>query len=925
MKKIFALLMGIIICITVTAPLSASAQVINPIVEYTFENDTTARISNTATGGSSNYYATLKANAKIVNDSARGRVLYLDGTDGTYMELKQGLFDGRDEMTITMDVKSLLDDGNFFTFAYGADNTKYAFLRVRGYETCFIVSRNGNADENYAGGLKARTGKWHTITMVISNGATYLYVNGVKIADGMRNDAGITTTELGENLKGYIGKSFYDEDLFFKGYYDNIRIYDRALSDSEVTESVADRAPLISSAIIGTTVDKSSKGTDNHTSAGAIIDNEALTITPYVKPAADLKSLPMTIKCISDACTIKVNGAEFKNGSNINLTTDKKFSVTYKDRTQTYTIKAAQVAYNPALPGQYADPDIDYFDGKYWMFPTTDGYDWWSGTQFHAFSSKDLQTWTDEGVVLDVADKEPGLNAKGVQIASCPWSNVNAWAPSIEAKNGKYYLYFCANYVKTNRMAIGVAVADNPAGPYTVKETPLISDDTPVRENTPLYANGDTENEIDATFRGQTIDPSIFTEDDGTSYILFGNGTPAMLKLNEDMMSVDVNSYARVNQGHGLPNFCESVYCVKRNGIYHFTWSCFGTDDERYSVGYGTATSLKGRVTYRYTLMKENEEIGALCTAHQSIVYRKDIDKCYIAYHRFYTPLGIYTDQYGKHREACVDEIKFDSNGLMKKTTPTMIGITKPASDLVVTLSATSYTYNGTAKKPTVTVKEKNGSVIPKTSYTVSYANNVSAGTASVTVKVSCKYSGTVTKKFTIKPKDATGFNCTLSSTSYTYNGSLKKPTVTVKNVNGAKLSSSNYTVTYSNNKYVGKATATVKFKGNYTGAIKKTFTIKPKGTSIASLSAGSKRFTVKWKKQSTQTTGYQIEYSTSSKFPSNTTKTVTVSKNSTTSKTVSKLKAKKKYYVRIRTYKTVNGTKYYSAWSGYKSVTTKK
>ncbi|MGN1420474.1 MAG: fibronectin type III domain-containing protein [Eubacterium sp.] len=113
-----------------------------------------------------------------------------------------------------------------------------------------------------------------------------------------------------------------------------------------------------------------------------------------------------------------------------------------------------------------------------------------------------------------------------------------------------------------------------------------------------------------------------------------------------------------------------------------------------------------------------------------------------------------------------------------------------------------------------------------------------------------------------------------------------------------------------------------ITFKGNYSGTKTLYFTIKPKSTSISSLSAGSKKFTVKWKKQSTQTTGYQVQYSTSSKFKR--AKTVTVSKNSTTSETISKLKSKKKYYVRVRTYKVVNGTKYYSSWSKVKSVKTK-
>ena len=180
-----------------------------------------------------------------------------------------------------------------------------------------------------------------------------------------------------------------------------------------------------------------------------------------------------------------------------------------------------------------------------------------------------------------------------------------------------------------------------------------------------------------------------------------------------------------------------------------------------------------------------------------------------------------------------------------------------------------------------------------------------------------------------IKTKSTIYYPKTISiATSYTYNGKVKTPSVTVKDSKGKKISSKYYTVTYSKGrKYVGKYTVTIKFKGNYSGTVKKTFTIKPKSTSISRLTAGKKKFTVKWKKQSTQTTGYQIQYSTSSKFKSY--KTVTVGSNKTASKTISKLKAKKKYYVRVRTYKVVkvNGknTKIYSSWSKAKAVTTKK
>ena len=109
----------------------------------------------------------------------------------------------------------------------------------------------------------------------------------------------------------------------------------------------------------------------------------------------------------------------------------------------------------------------------------------------------------------------------------------------------------------------------------------------------------------------------------------------------------------------------------------------------------------------------------------------------------------------------------------------------------------------------------------------------------------------------------------------------------------------------------------------------KKTFVIEPKGTGISKIKAKKKGFAVSWKRQNSQITGYQIQYSTSKKFPKKSTKAATINSSRTTTKIVSKRKAKKKYYVRIRTYKVVkwNGkdTKVYSGWSKVKSVKTKK
>lgn len=166
-----------------------------------------------------------------------------------------------------------------------------------------------------------------------------------------------------------------------------------------------------------------------------------------------------------------------------------------------------------------------------------------------------------------------------------------------------------------------------------------------------------------------------------------------------------------------------------------------------------------------------------------------------------------------------------------------------------------------------------------------------------------------------------------LFKTSFTYNNKNQKPSVIVKDSKGKVLkNNTDYTVSYPKNvKNVGQYTVTINFKGNYSGMVKKTFTIIPKGTSILKITPKKKGVTVKWKKQATQTTGYEIACSTDSKFSKKNTKIVPVGKNKITSKSLSKLKANKKYYIRIRTYKSVKGKKYYSDWAKVKNITTKK
>ena len=168
--------------------------------------------------------------------------------------------------------------------------------------------------------------------------------------------------------------------------------------------------------------------------------------------------------------------------------------------------------------------------------------------------------------------------------------------------------------------------------------------------------------------------------------------------------------------------------------------------------------------------------------------------------------------------------------------------------------------------------------------------------------------------------KDISGAKVTVAS-KVTFTGTSRKPAVTVMLSGKELVKNTDYTVKYSNNKAIGKATVTITGKGKYTGVIKKTFKIVPTKQVITSVTAKTKAFAVKWTKD-LNVDGYQIKYSTKSDFSGG--KSVYVKKNTTVSKTFTGLTAKKTYYVKVRSYKTVNGTKYYSSWSSAKKVKTK-
>ncbi|MBO5371220.1 MAG: Ig-like domain-containing protein [Lachnospiraceae bacterium] len=202
---------------------------------YDFENIYDICVEDTTQNGN---VLQMQGNATIVTDDITGsRVLKLNGNTGTYAEFQQGMFDGMDEMTIFMDVKSYMTGGNFFTFTVGADTNKYMFLKVNNKDIRNSITKAGyKAEQTAAATYTDSYGEWIQVTIVLAKDKMQLYVDGKLAAE----TAEVTTamTDLGENLQAYLGKSFFSGDAYFNGCFDDLKIYNYAMSKEEVQEEV---------------------------------------------------------------------------------------------------------------------------------------------------------------------------------------------------------------------------------------------------------------------------------------------------------------------------------------------------------------------------------------------------------------------------------------------------------------------------------------------------------------------------------------------------------------------------------------------------------------------------------------------------------------------------------------------------------------
>lgn len=312
---------------------------------------------------------------------------------------------------------------------------------------------------------------------------------------------------------------------------------------------------------------------------------------------------------------------------------------------------------NPILPEFHADPEVLFSEqtGRFYIYSTTDGAPGWGGYYFTVFSSADLVDWRHDGIMLDLGTDQ------------VPWATGNAWAPCIIEKkvNGqwKYFFYYSGHNPKNNRKAIGVAVANHPAGPFTDLGHPLVN-------QLPKGVRG-----------GQQIDVDVFHDPvSGNDYLYWGNGYMAGAKLGADMMSIDTTTVTVMTpQGGSLQDYAyrEAPYVFYRNGLYYFLWSVDDTGSPNYHVAYGTSSSPLGpiRVASQPVVLIQDPANGIFGPAHNSVLQLPGKDEWYMVYHRINANYLDRDRGPGFHRQVCIDQMFFNPDGTIQPVKPTNTGV----------------------------------------------------------------------------------------------------------------------------------------------------------------------------------------------------------------------------------------------------------
>lgn len=324
--------------------------------------------------------------------------------------------------------------------------------------------------------------------------------------------------------------------------------------------------------------------------------------------------------------------------------------------------KNSKIHGNPIFGGWYADPEGIIFGDEFWVYPTfsddngkpekqsklseqqllaqknTINRQYLKQTFFDAFSSKDLVHWTKHRRVLDIKDVK--------------WAAYSLWAPSIIKANNRYYLFFSANDIQNDKEygGIGVAVADNPEGPFKdAIGKPLISK---------FYNNA------------QPIDQFVFRDDDGQKYIYYGGWKHCnVAKMSSDLLSVQSFNDGEQFKEITPKGYVEGPFVFKRNNKYYFMWSEGGWTGPDYSVAYAISDSPLGPFKRLGKILKQDPKV-ATGAGHHSVINIPGTDEYYIVYHR--RPLG---ETNGNYREVCIDRMFFDDEGKIKPVKITVEGV----------------------------------------------------------------------------------------------------------------------------------------------------------------------------------------------------------------------------------------------------------
>ena len=292
---------------------------------------------------------------------------------------------------------------------------------------------------------------------------------------------------------------------------------------------------------------------------------------------------------------------------------------------------------NPVFPGWYADPEGIILDSTYWIFPTFSApYN--KQVFFDAFSSPDLVNWTKHSRIVDTS--------------AVRWVKRALWAPSIIKHLNRYFLFFGGNDIQSDSEygGIGIAVADQPGGPYKdYLGKPLID----------KFHNG-----------AQPIDQFVFRDKDGSHYLYYGGWRHCnVARLRDDFKGFIPFEDGSVFKEVTPENYVEGPFMFIRNNKYYFMWSEGGWTGPNYSVAYAIADSPFGPFRRVGKILQQDAGI-ATGAGHHSVIQIPGKDEWYIVYHR--RPL---TETDGNSRETCIDVMTFDENGFINPVKITREGV----------------------------------------------------------------------------------------------------------------------------------------------------------------------------------------------------------------------------------------------------------